>query len=199
MIGVISKVGDFISRIVIKAQLLYECKKNPTSKFGRILSFGKLQFAFEKGAVIEIGDNVVFRSTTKHNFVGIYKPVSIAVKSNGTLKIGDNCGFSGTSIFVAKKLIIGNYCNFGGNTCIWDNDFHPLNYEDRRKHEISQIKSDEIIIGNDVFVGANSIVLKGVTIGDRAIIGAGSVVTKNIPADEVWAGNPARFIKKNIC
>lgn len=49
-------------------------------------------------------------------------------------------------------------------------------------------------IGNDVFIGAHSTILKGVTIGDKAIIGAGSVVAKSVPAGEIWAGNPARFI-----
>jgi acetyltransferase-like isoleucine patch superfamily enzyme len=56
--------------------------------------------------------------------------------------------------------------------------------------------SEPIVIGDDVFIGANSIVLKGVNIGDRSIIGAGSVVSKNIPADEIWAGNPIKFIKR---
>ena len=57
-------------------------------------------------------------------------------------------------------------------------------------------KTAEVKIGNNVFIGANTIVLKGVTIGDRSIIGAGSVVTKNIPEDEIWGGNPAKFIRK---
>ena len=51
-------------------------------------------------------------------------------------------------------------------------------------------------IKDGVFVGAHSIILKGVTIGEGSIIGAGSVVTKSIPAGEVWAGNPAKFIRK---
>ena len=52
-----------------------------------------------------------------------------------------------------------------------------------------------VIIENSVFIGAQSIILKGVTIGKNSIIGAGSVVTKNVPANQIWAGNPARFIK----
>lgn len=51
-------------------------------------------------------------------------------------------------------------------------------------------------IGKRVFVGVNTVIANSVTIGDGALIGAGSIVTKDIPANEVWAGNPARFIKK---
>ena len=57
-------------------------------------------------------------------------------------------------------------------------------------------KCAPVVIGDDVFVGAKCIILKGVTIGKGAIIGAGSVVTKNIPARQIWAGNPAKFIRE---
>lgn len=53
-----------------------------------------------------------------------------------------------------------------------------------------------MVINDNVFIGARCIILKGVTIGSKSIIGAGSVVTKNIPEGEIWAGNPAKFIKK---
>jgi acetyltransferase-like isoleucine patch superfamily enzyme len=160
------------------------------------LIFGKLLISIDHESDVRLGDNIIFRSATKYNFVGINKPVSIAVNKNAELSIGDNCGFSGTSIYVSQKLVIGKYCNFGGNTAIWDTDFHPLEFKARRFYEVSKIFTSPIVIGNDVFVGANSIILKGVTIGDRAIIGAGSIVTKDIPKDEVWAGNPAKFIRK---
>ena len=58
-------------------------------------------------------------------------------------------------------------------------------------------KTSPIVIEDDVFIGANSIICKGVHIGARSIIAAGSVVVKDIPRDEVWGGNPARFIRKN--
>lgn len=57
-------------------------------------------------------------------------------------------------------------------------------------------KAGHIEIGEHAFIGTNSIIAKGVKIGKRSIVGAGSVVTKDIPDDEIWAGNPARFIKK---
>jgi acetyltransferase-like isoleucine patch superfamily enzyme len=158
--------------------------------------YGKLLLNVHKKSTLKIGNNVVFRSKTQANYVGIYKPVSIAVEQNATLIIGDNSGFSGTSLYASRAITIGSFCNFGGNTAIWDTDFHPLDYHQRRNDDTATISSSPIIIGNDVFVGANSIIMKGVQIGDRAIIGAGSVVTKSIPSDEIWAGNPAKFIKK---
>lgn len=60
----------------------------------------------------------------------------------------------------------------------------------------TDIKSRPVNIGKNVFVGGHVIILKGVTIGDGAIIGAGSVVTKDVPTNEIWAGNPATFVKK---
>lgn len=143
-----------------------------------------------------MGQNVTFKSSFSSNYVGLSKRCSVFVKSNASLVIGNNSGFSGVSIYCAKDITIGNYVNCGGNVSIWDTDFHPLEFEARRTHDVEKIRSSPINIGDDVFIGANSIVLKGVTIGDRAIIGAGSVVTKAVPADEIWAGNPARFIKK---
>lgn len=57
-------------------------------------------------------------------------------------------------------------------------------------------RSGEVIIEDEVFIGMNTIICNSVKIGRGAIIGAGSVVTKDIPPYEVWAGNPAKFIKK---
>ncbi|MDO3628846.1 acyltransferase [Mucilaginibacter sp. BT774] len=117
------------------------------------------------------------------------------MNKNAKLIIHDNCGFSGVSIYCSTSIAIGQFVLCGGNVSIWDTDFHPLDFRDRRQDLSNKINSSPIVIGDDVFIGANSIILKGVTIGNRSIIGAGSVVTKSIPEDEIWAGNPARFIK----
>lgn len=146
---------------------------------------------------IILGSNIYFNSHYRSNLAGIYKPCSIAVLKNAVLQIGNNCGFSGCSIFCASKITIGDYCNFGVNTSIWDTDFHPVdNYISRRNNVRDDIITKPIIIGNDVFVGANSVILKGVKIGNGAVVGANSVVTTNIPSNEIWAGNPARYIRK---
>lgn len=157
---------------------------------------GKL-FIANSGRCV-FGKKLVFNSSITSNFVGLTKPCTIKVQKNAQLTIGDYSGFSGISIFCSESIIIGAYVNFGGNVSIWDTDFHPLNFKDRRSHIIREINTAPIIIEDDVFVGANSMILKGVSVGARSIIGAGSIVTKNIPADEVWAGSPAKFIKKII-
>lgn len=78
-----------------------------------------------------------------------------------------------------------------------DSDAHSLSYVDRRE-SVQDMKNRidrEIVIGDDVLIGANSIILKGVHIGARSVVGAGSVVTKDVPEDCIVAGNPAKVIK----
>lgn len=85
-----------------------------------------------------------------------------------------------------------------GGGKIYDTDFHSLNPQDRYDHarDMESKKKATVKICDNVLIGAGAIVLKGVTIGENSIIGAGAVVTKDVPANEIWAGNPARFIKK---
>jgi len=148
-----------------------------------------------RGGRITFGRDLKFNSATNSNFVGLYKPCTVAVAAKGELEIGDYSGFSGVSIYCANKIVIGKYVLCGGNVSIWDTDFHPLDYQQRREG-FSGTRTAPVIIGDDVFIGANSIILKGVTIGDKAIIGAGSVVTKDVLQGEIWAGNPAKFLRK---
>jgi acetyltransferase-like isoleucine patch superfamily enzyme len=158
-------------------------------------AYGFPIFKFESNSRLIIGNNVTFTSRTKINMAGIYKPCSFAVSKNATMIIGDDCGFSGVSVVCTKSIKIGNHLTCGANVSIWDTDFHPIDYIERRKKSLHAVNNKEIIIGDDVFIGANSIILKGVKIGKCAVIGAGSVVTKEIFANEIWAGNPAIRIK----
>ncbi len=122
----------------------------------------------------------------------------ISVNKFACLTIGDYTGISNTSIFCQQKITIGNHVNIGGGCMIFDTNFHSTNWYDRRdrRKDIEKRKTSPIHIGDYVFIGARCIIMKGVTIGDHSIVAAGSVVTKDIPADEVWGGNPARYIKK---
>jgi hypothetical protein len=76
--------------------------------------------------------------------------ISISVNRNVELSIGENCWFSGTSIYVSQKIVISKYCNFGGNSAIWDTDFHPLEIQARIFYVVSNFFASPIVIGNDI-------------------------------------------------
>jgi acetyltransferase-like isoleucine patch superfamily enzyme len=149
------------------------------------------------GAKVSIGHRFIMNNGLLNNKIGRQQPCFFIVTKTGELVIRDNVGISATAIVCWNKIEIGNNVLIGGGTVIYDTDFHSLNYQDRiLYHKIDSIKTAPILIDDNVFIGAHSTILKGVTIGKNSIIGACSVVTKNIPENEVWAGNPAKFIRK---
>lgn len=143
---------------------------------------------------IVIGDHVSINSNRKSNPIGGDTKTTLFAKDKGKIRIGNHCGLSNVTIFANESVVIGNQVLLGGSTKIYDTDFHWLDLEKRMNEKGSVTKPVEIKDG--VFVGAHSIILKGVTIGEGSVIGAGSVVAKSIPAGEIWAGNPAKFIRK---
>jgi len=150
-----------------------------------------------RSARIILGCQVVLNSDPRVNLAGITRKVTLAaINPDSEIIIGDYTGLSGTVIYAAKSVRIGNYVNIGVNTAIYDTDFHPLDWVSRRDNNLALVTISPVVIEDDVWIGGNSIILKGVHIGRAAVIGAGSVVTCNIPEGTVWAGNPARFIKK---
>lgn len=169
----------------------------PHIKFGKGINTNGNIYLFLEGNA-DFGNYIKFNNHTRYNYCGIKAPSSIHVEKGAYLKIGDNTGFSGTSIYCSKRIIIGNNCNFGANSSIWDTNFHPLNSKARIRHDINQITKAEVIIENNVFIGANVLILNGVRIGEGAVIGAGSIVTGNIMPYTINAGIPARKIKDNI-
>ncbi|MBB2975532.1 acetyltransferase-like isoleucine patch superfamily enzyme [Microbacterium endophyticum] len=104
---------------------------------------------------------------------------------------------SGTTICSALSIVIGDRCLFGADTTIADTDFHPLEAAGRRHARMPEPNStDRIVIGDDVFIGYGSLVLKGVTIGSGSVVGARSVVTKDVPPNSIVAGSPARIVSQ---
>lgn len=145
--------------------------------------------------LITIGKKCVFTSSRKGNPVGNCNNTALYCSFGGSIQIGNNVGMSNTLIFSQQSIIIENFVMLGGGVQIWDTDFHPINLEDRIIHDISKIKTKPVILKVGCFIGANSIILKGVTIGENSIIAAGSIVSKSVPKNEIWGGNPARLIK----
>ena len=155
-----------------------------------IKTYGKI-FVLNYEGSIKIGNNVTINSAPWANPIGFGYKTQIQTVGNSQLIIGDNVGLSNCAITCAKKIIIGNNTLIGSGVKIYDTDFHPVDPFARTQNNTMKIKVEEIIIGDNVFIGAGSTILKGVRIGSNSVIGAGSVVTKNVPDNEIWAGNPA--------
>ncbi len=143
---------------------------------------------------IEIGDGINLRSWRATNPLVVNHPIVLATRSaKAVIKIGKDVGMTGTTIVAAEYIEIGDRVLIGSNATIVDTDFHPLDPETRRR-DILAGKHAPVIIENDVFIGMNSLILKGVKIGAEAVVGAGSVVTTEIPPRMIAAGNPARIV-----
>lgn len=146
-----------------------------------------------------IGENVKINSGRFFNPIGGDTRACFTLRG-GVIKIGSNSGLSNCTLVSDSLIMIGSNVNIGGGVKIYDTDFHDLCPIMRaaEKSGCYYGNSKEIHIENNVFIGAHTIILKGVTIGENSIIGAGSVVTKSIPSNEIWAGNPAKYIKDLI-
>ena len=162
----------------------------------RAVTIAGLPIVTNKGQFI-IHDGVRINSRYSANPIGGQTFCSFFVGKNGQLEIGRGAGISNSTIVCFEKIVIGEHVMIGGDCRIYDTDFHSLNYEKRVSPQgDTDVKTRPVIIKNGAFIGAGSIILKGSTIGDRSIVGAGSVVSANVPDLELWAGNPARFIRR---
>lgn len=166
--------------------------------YGKKCKFKGMPVIVKHNGVISIGNYLILNSGFLSNMIGLYQRSIIVARNGGKIEIGDHVGMSGVTLYAFKHIKIGDYTNIGGNTKIFDSDFHPVDPEYRLAdpNDKEHTATKETIIGNNVFIGCNCIVLKGVKIGDNSVIGAGSVVTKDVPANCMAAGNPAKVIKK---
>jgi acetyltransferase-like isoleucine patch superfamily enzyme len=108
------------------------------------------------------------------------------------LGAGTHCNNAVTLLSQGLGISLGQRCLVGPGVQIYDSDFHPLPVADRANEAP---RMGAVVIGDDVFLGASAIILKGVTIGDGAVVGAGAVVVRDVPPGAVVAGNPARVVR----
>lgn len=153
---------------------------------------GWTSFFRSRNSRIRIGRNCIFNSSCYTNHIGLNHKCILSVTpptnpEQCEIVIGDNCGFSGTSIRCFNRIIIGNNVRCGANTLIMDGDGH---FDDPRTSS-----PKPVILKDNVFLGANVVVKKGVTIGENSVIGMNSVVTHDIPANSVAVGIPCKVIK----
>ena len=131
--------------------------------------------------------------------------VHFALGEKGRLQIGDFCYFTNAVLLCELEMRIGNYVLIGWNATIADTDFHPLTPAERIADAIAcsplgrgrprpEIPKRPVTIEDDVWIGPNATILKGVCIGTGAFIEAGSLVTRDVPARARIMGNPAQVI-----
>lgn len=147
-----------------------------------------------RGSVLEIGDGCTINSSFLSNLAGLYQRSVLVARGGATLRVGRGTGMSGVTVYAKERVEIGEGCLLGANVKVFDTDFHPADPEERLRNPNAG-RCAPVRIGSNVFIGANSIVLKGVTIGDGAVVAAGSVVVKDVPANSLAGGNPAKVIR----
>jgi len=157
--------------------------------------FGKALIRRSPMTEIKIGDKCSFRSSFESNLVGLNRGCLIVTWfDKAKIEIGDRVGMSGAVIGGKEYIKIGNDVLIGGNALITDFDWHPIH--PAKRHKSKEAPSAPTIIEDNVWVGMNAVVLKGVTIGENSVIAANSVVSRSIPANVIAGGNPAKVIKE---
>ncbi len=142
---------------------------------------------------LKIGSNVTLWRT------------SLAADENGLIEIGDFCYLANASLVCSKSIKIGSRVFIAGGVTIADSDFHPLDPLNRlldiialsplgNRKDRPDFKVDEVVIEDDVWIGLNATILKGVTIGKGAYIYPGSLVLENVLPGHKVSGNPAKPI-----
>jgi acetyltransferase-like isoleucine patch superfamily enzyme len=143
---------------------------------------------------LRVGDNVTFWRT------------SLAAEEKALIEIGDNCYLANASLVCSEKISIGSNVLIAGGVTIADSDFHPIAPAARLADTIAisavgnrskrpPISTKPVIIEDDVWIGFNATILKGIRIGAGAIIAPGALVIGDVPPQTEVAGNPARIVK----
>lgn len=146
-------------------------------------------------STISIGNRMNLRSSAQSNPLSPNHPVVLSTRRKGAqIQIGEDFAMTGGTICADIRIEIGNHVTVGANSIIVDTDFHPISLESRLI-EPNTGESCSVIIEDDVFIGANCTILKGVRLGKGCVIGAGSVVVQSIPCFTIAGGIPAKVIR----
>jgi acetyltransferase-like isoleucine patch superfamily enzyme len=136
---------------------------------------------------VVIGNNCWFSNEAGYpNRISTVTPEAVVV-------LGDGVIMTGATIAAAQSVRIGNRTLLGSCT-IWDTDFHPVGANART--DSKKTEPHPVTLGDDVWVGADAFILKGVTVGARAVIGAKAVIRESVAEDQVVVGNPQRIARE---
>lgn len=163
---------------------------------GKGCFIGKIVIRNTHNGRISLGRGVIINSNPVANVVGVTGAAMLDTRKGGCISIGDGSGLTSPVLSSKIGISIGRNAQIGANVKIFDHNFHAMDADERRKHG-GDSNPREIVVGDDVFIGTNAIILKGTKIGDRSVIAAGSVVFGlEIPPDSLVRGNPAVIVKR---
>lgn len=183
---------NFIN-IKIKNQIIYFLCYLKGVKLGNNITFDGFPIIrrYPNSSII-IGNGCTFNSAKNSIAIGLNQPCSfVTFNENAKIIFGNNSGASGLKIAARSKVTIGNNVLIGAGCTILDNDAHHSNLKKREKNIIP---SRQINIEDNVFIGLQCVILKGVRIGENTVIGAGSVVINDIPENSIAMGNPCKVV-----
>lgn len=139
---------------------------------------------------IILGERVNINASRWGNWLGTPGAMILSAENGAVLELKTGAGVSSSQLIANVGIEVGEGSMIGAGCLICDSDMHEVPLGSGKAKAMAPIK-----IGKKVFIGARSIILKGVNIGDGAVIGAGSVVTTNVPTGALVAGNPAQVIR----
>ena len=162
---------------------------------GAVRILGVPLIDIRKGSKLILGDGVILTSRNRGYHLNIQAPVKLfADRPGAEIRIGAETRIAGSCIHAQRSVVIGKRCLIAGNCQIVDSNGHDLSFSNVQNRLHTEGTSMPIVIEDDVWLGANTVVLPGVRIGRGAVIGANSVVSTNIPARSVARGNPAEVV-----
>lgn len=176
----------------------YLIKHGVETEYGYV-TLGGLPIIYKHpNARIIIGKKVTLLSDSHYNNAGINHPVILSACTEGAvIELKEGSGMSGTSIVATKKVVIGEYTLLGVNTNVYDTDFHSMDSKVRQNQtSILDAECSPVVLENNVWIGGNTTILKGVTIKEGSVVSAHSLVNKNVDSFELYGGVPAKFIRK---
>jgi acetyltransferase-like isoleucine patch superfamily enzyme len=195
--------GAFKNKVVLfKGRLIKKLHSKVSGAIGLKVLGPMPFFKLPREAKVHFGSNVILNSDIKNSNTTLTGRCKFVAGHEGQIIVGDNTMLNGVCIVAYKRVTIGKNCQIASSTLLADTDFHPVDPFEREKQvtgipiSFDHVKKAEIILGDNVWIGWNCTILKGVLIGNNSIVGAGSTVLAGCyPSNSLIAGNPAKVIK----
>jgi carbonic anhydrase/acetyltransferase-like protein (isoleucine patch superfamily) len=170
-------------------------RKNAITIEWDLLMTGIAIIDISENGKLTIGKNVFLNSRNRRYHLNMHSPVKLMADRAGQITIGDNTRIHGTCIHAYSKISIGSNCLIAANTQIIDGNGHELSFHDPANRMNTFGTPKDVIIEDNVWIGANCIILPGSKIGSGSVISAGSLVFGEIPQKVLAGGNPIKIIK----